>query len=612
MAVCSDVDRFLAYTGEADQTVCVGGQTSAESYLDIAKIISAARATRVDAIHPGYGFLAESPDFAEACIEAGFIFVGPSPQAIRAMGSKTNAKELAELNQVPLIPGAMLCDDEGTNLGLAEEVGFPLLVKASAGGGGRGMRLVEDGGSLNGAIRAAGREALAAFGDASIFIERYLQGSRHIEVQIVADRFGEVVHLGDRDCSLQRRHQKLIEEAPAPDLGPDLQAAMRDSAIRLGKAIDYEGVGTVEFLVSGAEYFFLEMNTRLQVEHPVTEAVTGLDLVELQLRIAAGEKLAFAQDDVIFDGHAIEARLCAEDPSNDFSPSGGEVIRMAWASGPGTRVEATYGTGDHVSSHYDSLVAKVIVHSSDRETSRRLLAKELRHLVVHGPLMNRDLLIKLLDSAMFDSGAATTSGVEEATELTIQLCGPSTEELLAVACLAFGTDLVSSPQLPARRNRFHFELDSGQRLRLEVSATGNELELHLGRSITEVQVVQLSDTECRLSVDGIDVGFAWHRDRSSLWVNSYSGQRYLREIAWDEADEVEIDESQGVAPVQGTVLEIVVVVGDSVDLGDKLLTLESMKMEHIVKATRSGTINAVLVEVGAQVAAGSLLVTIQE
>ncbi|MFV1989750.1 MAG: acetyl/propionyl/methylcrotonyl-CoA carboxylase subunit alpha, partial [Acidimicrobiales bacterium] len=392
VSISSDVDQELAFVAEADESVGLGGSTATQSYLDIEKVISAAQATDVDAVHPGYGFLAESPEFAEACEAAGLKLVGPSASSMRSMGHKTTAKGIASVAGVPVLPGKILDGDElsaETLRAAGEEVGYPLLVKASAGGGGRGMRHVAQADDLASAVESAGREAKSSFGDGSVFLERYLEAARHVEVQIVADSYGTVLHLGDRDCSLQRRHQKVIEEAPAPGISEDLRSRMASAACSLATEIAYEGVGTVEFMVQGEDFYFLEMNTRLQVEHPVTEEVTGLDLVELQIRIASGARLDLTQEAVVLSGHAIEARLYAEDPRKDFLPASGRVSRFEWTNHDEIRIEQTYFAGDQISGFYDPLIAKVVVHAESRAQSRALISRELRQLQFHGPISNR-------------------------------------------------------------------------------------------------------------------------------------------------------------------------------------------------------------------------------
>ncbi len=617
VAVASDADLDLSFASAADEVIALGGLSAAESYLDIEKVIAAALTAEVDAIHPGYGFLAESPDFARACLAAGLVFVGPSPDSMLQMGHKTLAKEVAVQAGVPVIVGAtiddMLASDALALEARAAEIGFPLLVKASAGGGGRGMRLVTQLDELGSAVEQAGREAEASFGDASLFLERYLSAARHIEVQIIADGHGTVLSLGDRDCSLQRRHQKVIEEAPAPGLSPELRSEMAQSAVRLARGISYEGVGTVEYLVSGNDFYFLEMNTRLQVEHPVTEAITGLDLVELQFVVARGDRLPLSQDDVRLCGHAIEARLCAEDPRAGYLPSSGAIAVADWPQPGNVRIEQTYFAGDEISSFYDSLVAKVIVHAESRAEARSRLSQQLRGLRFHGPSVNRDLLVTLLDSTVFDAGGATTHSLEDSPEFTLQQQGPGEPELVAVYCLALGVQPQRSPNLPAApvRSRVGFGAGIWHRVCARY-VSDNELKCEWAERSSTVRVLEVGNGGCRLQVSGriLSYEFRWAGD--ILWVNAHSGQHNVYRGDWLHGSGGMTEKSEPLAPVQGTVLEVAAKEGDEVVEGQILVILEAMKMEHVVRATRTGTITAVLVDPGTHVAAGSLLATIGE
>jgi acetyl/propionyl-CoA carboxylase alpha subunit len=617
VAVASDADIGLSFASEADEVAALEGLSASESYLDIDKIIAAAVAADVDAVHPGYGFLAESPAFAQACLSAGLVFVGPAPDSMLQMGHKTLAKGVAVQAGVPVLAGAIiddrLADDAVALEAQAIEIGFPLLVKASAGGGGRGMRLVAQVGELRSAVEQASREAEASFGDGSLFLERYLRDARHIEVQIIGDGHGTVLSLGDRDCSLQRRHQKVIEEAPAPGLSAELRSEMAQSAIRLARGISYVGAGTIEYLVSGDEFFFLEMNTRLQVEHPVTEAVTGLDLVELQFVAAMGDSLPLSQDDVRLAGHAIEARLCAEDPRADYLPSSGPVAVVDWPRSANVRVEQTYFAGDEISSFYDSLVAKVVVHADSRAQARSQLSQHLRGLRFHGPSVNRDLLVTLLESNVFDAGAARTHSLEDRADLARQPQGPAEAELITVFCLALGVQPQRSPNLPAApvRARLRFGDGSWQRVRARY-VSDNELKCAWNDRSSIVRVLEVCSTGCRLQVEGKILSYRFRWDGNILWVNAHSGQHNVYRGDWLDGSGDTTEKSEPLAPVQGTVLDVGAKEGDEVVEGQILVTLEAMKMEHVVRATRTGTITAVLVEPGTHVAAGTLLATIGE
>src|SRR3954463_15461856 len=396
VAVYSDADRDALHVQQADQAVRIGEPLPTQSYLNIPAIVAAAKASGADAVHPGYGFLAENEEFAQACKDAGLVFIGPSPQAIETMGNKAGAKEIMKKAGVPVVPGYQGVD-QGDEVMLAEarEIGFPVMIKAVAGGGGRGMRLVTDAASFPDSLRSARSEAKAAFGDPTVILERAIQNPRHIEVQVFGDRYGNAIHLGERDCSVQRRHQKLIEEAPSPAVTPRLRARMGQVAVDAVRSLRYEGAGTLEFLLDASgEFYFMEMNTRLQVEHPVTEAITGLDLVELQLRVASGEPLGLVQEDIRFSGHAIEVRLCSEDAGHDFMPQSG---RMAlWQMPEGIRIEHALQSGSEIPPFYDSMIAKIVSHGADRNEARGKLIGALEQTAAFGVTTNQGLLVSCL------------------------------------------------------------------------------------------------------------------------------------------------------------------------------------------------------------------------
>jgi 3-methylcrotonyl-CoA carboxylase alpha subunit len=414
VAVYSDADAAAAHVAEADEAVHIGPAPARESYLSIDAILEAVRATGADALHPGYGFLAENPEFARRCAEAGVVFIGPSADAIRRMGSKIEAKALMAAAGVPVIPG-FACAERGEDeiAAAAAQLGFPVLVKASAGGGGRGMRIASEAADLSKALVAARREAERAFGDGTLLIEKYFEAPRHIEVQIYGDAQGNVLHLFERECSIQRRHQKVIEEAPSPAVDPPLRSRMGAAAVAAGKALGYVGAGTVEFVLDAdGEFHFLEVNTRLQVEHPVTEAITGLDLVALQLSLAAGEPLPFDQNALCVEGHAIEARLYAEDPQRNFLPATGSLALFEWLAQPGVRVDSGVEEGDSVGVHYDPLLAKLIAHGATRGEAARRLALALRRLAIGGIRNNRDFLVAVLEHPAFLAGELDTHFIE--------------------------------------------------------------------------------------------------------------------------------------------------------------------------------------------------------
>jgi len=439
VAVYSEADDKALHTRMADQAVLIGPPAPRESYLNIEKIIQAALESGAEAIHPGYGFLSENADFAQAVLDAGLVFIGPSPEAIRAMGDKAGARALMDKAEVPLVPGYQAGDDDKSLAKAAKEIGFPVLIKAAAGGGGKGMRVVQQAGGLAEGIAAARREAQHAFGDQRLILEKYVTQARHIEFQILADQHGNLLHLFERECSIQRRHQKVIEETPSPLLDAVLRAEMGEAAAAAAKAVDYTNAGTVEFIVDPQtrQFYFLEMNTRLQVEHPITELTTGLDLTQWQIRIAAGEKLPFTQADVHMHGHAIEARLYAEDPANGFLPATGTLYRWQPPEGPGMRLDSGVTAGSEVSVYYDPLLAKVIVFGEERQAAIRKLKAALCQTVILGVTTNREFLLDILDQEEFKAGKATTHFIEDHyTDWSAAKTGQVPVEALAAAALA--------------------------------------------------------------------------------------------------------------------------------------------------------------------------------
>jgi acetyl-CoA carboxylase biotin carboxylase subunit len=434
VAVYSDADRLAPHVLEADEAYPIGPAPAAESYLVSSRLIDVAQRAGADAVHPGYGFLAERADFARSVEAAGLVFVGPSPEAIDAMGDKSEARRRAAEAGVPIVPGlAEPARDADEAARAAADIGFPVLLKAAAGGGGKGMRVVREPGELTRAFEAASREATAAFGDGRVYLERCIERPRHIEIQVLGDAHGNVVHLGERECSIQRRHQKLIEEAPATDLPADIRNAMGEAAVRAAKAVDYRSAGTVEFLYHEGQFYFLEMNTRLQVEHPVTELVTGIDLVQWQFRIASGERLAFTQDDVRMSGHAIECRITSEDPASGFLPSTGTISHVEVPSGPGVRWDGGISRGFEVSLHYDPLLAKLIAFAPDRAAAITRMARALDELVIDGVETSAPYLRRVMDEPDFNAGKLSTAYVEEHPDL---LTGAVSDEAAKVAALA--------------------------------------------------------------------------------------------------------------------------------------------------------------------------------
>ncbi|MFJ3499709.1 biotin carboxylase N-terminal domain-containing protein [Streptomyces sp. NPDC090135] len=605
VAVYSDADADARHVREADTAVRIGPPPAAESYLSVPALLDAARRTGAQAVHPGYGFLAENAAFARACAEAGLVFIGPSAEAISLMGDKIRAKETVKAAGVPVVPGA--ADPELAEA--ARELGAPVLLKPSAGGGGKGMRLVRDLAVLDEEIAAARREARASFGDDTLLVERWIDGPRHIEIQVLADAHGNVLHLGERECSLQRRHQKIVEEAPSVLLTPELRAAMGAAAVEAARSCGYVGAGTVEFIVPGgdpASYYFMEMNTRLQVEHPVTELITGVDLVEWQLRVAAGEPLPFAQEDVRLDGWAIEARICAEDPSRGFLPSGGTVLALNEPQGGGARTDSGLSEGTEVSSLYDPMLSKVIVHAPDRPTALRRLRAALADTVTLGVPTNAGFLRRLLAHPDVVSGDLDTGLVEREAEGLVPKDVPA--EVYAAAAAVRLAELA-----PAPRDGWTdpFSVPNGWRLggapaplAFPVRVPGLEpvtVEAPPGARVTDASVTVV--------VDGVAHTFhragAWlGRDGDSWHVLDHDPvEAALSGAGHGGADTL-------AAPMPGTVTVVKVAVGDEVEAGQSLLVVEAMKMEHVISAPHAGTVTELDVTPGTTVAMDQVLAVV--
>jgi propionyl-CoA carboxylase alpha chain len=632
VAVFSDADAGAPFAQEADVAVALGGRTPAQSYLRGDAVIEAARRTGADAIHPGYGFLAENAAFARAVVEAGLTWIGPSPEAIDAMGSKIRARERMQAAGVPVLPGRHLDGETGDALAAAAEaIGFPLLVKASAGGGGKGMRTVATAGALQDAVDGARREAAGAFGDDAVFLERLAVGARHVEIQLMGDAHGTVVALHERDCSVQRRHQKVVEECPSPAVDDALRARMSEAAVAAGRELGYVGAGTVEFLLTGdgahpAEFFFLEVNTRLQVEHPVTELVTGLDLVELQLRVAEGAALPAEALEPRMDGHAIEARLYAEDPARDFLPQTGTLERFEITDA--LRVDTGVDSGSEVSPYYDPLLAKVVAHGRDRADAIRRLADGLARARVHGTVTNRDFLVRVLRHPEFAAGAADTGFLErhDPAALAASLLDEDGLRLAAAAAVLAGQ--------AARRAgaRVQGSLPSGWRnnpsqAQAETVAAG-ERELRVEYRFARdgaLEALRVDGTELEgarlhacaadavdLEVAGVRHRAAVHRTAERAWVNLPDGQADLRVVP-RFVDPAEAGQAGSLtSPMPGAVVRVLVDQGATVAARQPLLVLEAMKMEHEVVAPAGGVLTELRVAAGDQVQTGALLAVIEE
>jgi acetyl-CoA/propionyl-CoA carboxylase biotin carboxyl carrier protein len=629
VAVYSDPDATARHVLEADTAVRLGPAAARESYLDIDKVVDAAVRTGSQAIHPGYGFLSENADFAVACERAGVVFLGPPARAIRVMGDKITAKNAVAAFDVPVVPGVAkpgLTDDE--LVAAAEEIGYPVLIKPSAGGGGKGMRLVEDPARLREALVGARREAASSFGDDTLFLERFVLRPRHIEVQVLADTHGNVVHLGERECSLQRRHQKVIEEAPSPLLDPETRARIGAAACNTARSVDYVGAGTVEFIVSADrpdEFFFMEMNTRLQVEHPVTEAVTGLDLVEWQLRVAAGEKLGFAQDDVELRGHAIEARVYAEDPARGFLPTGGQVLQVFEPSGAGVRVDSSLLSGTLVGSDYDPMLSKVIAYGHDRDEALAKLDRALAQTVILGVQTNIEFLRFLLADERVRAGDLDTALLDE--RLADFAPAPPPDDVLAAGGLYRQWAL----SFTARRARGNpWAMPTGWRvgggaapvrtamrtpLRTEtVSVWGlpEAARAQVGDAEIHSASVQLDRARMSVTLDGLRREYRWAEADRHLWIADERGTWHLR-----EAEEHKIHRAVGarqaeiVSPMPGNVIAVQADSGAEISEGDVVVVVEAMKMEHSLAAPVSGRVE-VLVSVGDQVTVDQVLARLDE
>jgi propionyl-CoA carboxylase alpha chain len=599
VAVHSTVDTRGAWVGEADAAVELAGAVPANTYLRADLLVDAARRTGADAVHPGYGFLAEDAGFARAVLDAGLVWVGPPPAAIASMGSKVDAKALVAAAGVPVLPSWAPGE-------VPADARYPLLVKASYGGGGRGMRVVRAAGELADAVAAAEREAAAAFGDGLVFVERWLERSRHVEVQVLADSHGRVVAVGERDCSVQRRHQKIVEEAPAAIPDP-LRHRLFDAAVAAARSVGYVGAGTVEFLVDAdGEPAFLEMNTRLQVEHPVTEAVTGLDLVALQLSIAEGAPLPFDAPPPV-RGHAIEARLYAEDPAAGWRPSTGTLHRIAVPGG--VRVDAGVVDGDEVSAHYDPLLAKVVAHGPSRDAAARKLAAALAAASLHGPVTNRDLLVRVLRSDGFAAGPHT-GFLDEQPELVAPLAGPA-----EIASAALVAALAGSARRRATAS-VQRTVPAGWRNNPSQPATatyaGPDGELTVTYRPAPVTVASATPDAVVLVDDGVRVAYRVHAVGETSYVDGPEWTVALSEVDPLPQPTAALPAGSLTAPMPGQVVAVRVAKGDRVTAGQQLLALEAMKMEHAVSAPADGVLTELRVTTGSQVDAGDVLAVIEE
>lgn len=626
IAVYSDPDADAPHVGEATVAYALGGSAAAESYLAIDKLLAAAAATGADAVHPGYGFLAENADFARAVVDAGLIWIGPSPEAIEAMGSKLIAKKMIEDAGVPTLPSVDVSKATPDAIAAAaNDIGYPVLIKASAGGGGKGMRVVVDPEELVEMAEGAKREAAAAFADDTIFLEKYLENPRHIEMQVFGDTHGHVVHLYERECSIQRRHQKVIEEAPSPVVDDDLREALGAAAIAAARAVDYVGAGTVEFLVGpDREFYFLEMNTRLQVEHPVTEEILGLDLVRLQLMVAIGQPLPEEALVPVHFGHAVEARVYAEDPTNDFLPVTGTIHRLA-VHDP-VRIDAGVESGSEISVHYDPMIAKVIAHAETRAEAALALARALRRMELHGVITNRDLLVRTLSHPEFLAGDIDTGFYvrHDPAELGAGLVPPEARALSALAAAIAGQRARRSSSRVLASVPTGWRNSPSQFQRVDFSSGDDTIEVgyRFGRDgfhaevdgvpLTDIEVSSQSQDRVVLVHGGVRSSFRVHQVDATFFVDGPDGHVAVTELPRFPTHSADQTAGSLVAPMPGKVITVGVAPGDVVAQGDVLVVIEAMKMEHTVRSPVDGTVEAVHVAENQQVDNGQVLVVVDQ
>ena len=624
VAVYSDADAGTPHVTMADEAVHIGGAASADSYLRADRIIEAAQQTGAEAIHPGFGFLSENADFVNAVEAAGLVFIGPGPKAIAVMGDKIESKALAESAGVSIVPGTPgAVEDVDTALAAAKKIGYPVMVKASAGGGGKGMRVIESADELADGMRAAMSEAQTAFGDSRVFIEKFVVQPRHIEIQLLADQHCNVVYVGERECSIQRRHQKVIEEAPSPFISPETRAAMGSQAVDLAKAVDYRSAGTVEFIVGAdQDFYFLEMNTRLQVEHPVTEMVYGLDLVEQMIRVAADEKLSITQDDIVADGWAIEARVYAEDPARGFLPSIGQLTRYREPAGDSVRVDSGVEEGGEISMYYDPMIAKLVAHAPTRDAAMDRLHLALDHYEIDGIASNRQFLSAVLENKAFRSGNLTTGFIAEEFDGDFVAVPP--EAAQSARLTALGTAIVA-----LRQDERHFGQDGRDFVVIDQAGTR-----------THVVVAGLSNTQAELVVDGktvvinglirgpvhlfdgtineepVAVQVRQHGHLISLTRGSSRlalsvlPARYAAMLDHMPAAAEGAGADEIAAPMPGQITKLLVEIGDEVQAGQDVAIIEAMKMENVLSSEARGSVKSIEVKIGDNLNVDDIIMTL--
>jgi 3-methylcrotonyl-CoA carboxylase alpha subunit len=644
VAVYSDADANAKHVGACDEAVHIGGSAPKDSYLRWERIIEAAKATGAQAIHPGYGFLSENEEFARACAEAGLVFIGPPPSAIQAMGLKAESKQLMDKAGVPLVPGYHAADQDAALLkNEATRIGYPVLIKASAGGGGKGMRAVDKAEDFDAALASCKREAINSFGDDAVLIEKYVQRPRHIEIQVFGDTHGNYVYLFERDCSVQRRHQKVLEEAPAPGMSESMRKQMGDAAVAAARAVNYVGAGTVEFIVeqrAGGEmnFFFMEMNTRLQVEHPVTEAITGLDLVEWQLRVADGEALPLKQDELKIHGHAIEARICAESPDNNFLPATGRLEVARWPAHAAfqrnldgepfhraspVRIDAGFSEGDAISPFYDSMIAKLIVHGATREEALARLDEALAQTHIVGLATNVQFLRYVVRSPSFAKADLDTALIprEEKVLFKQEPVGLARAAAAAVAQALVQEKAMESAHPFSRRDGWCSHGVTTRRFAFEFNGEPAEAQLrYLHDGALALEVGQVSGAlRFRATPAGLDIDYAGQRFTASVYASGetdhvFTSAGATQILAIDllaHAGEVHDEGGRLTAPMPGKVVSFSVKAGDKVSKGQALAVMEAMKMEHTIAAPGDGTVAELLYAPGDQVAEGAELLKLQ-
>ncbi len=622
-AVFSDADAALPYVRCADQAVHLPGTSATDTYLNQDLLLDIARKQGADAIHPGYGFLSEQAAFAKRCTEAGIRFIGPNASAIAAMGSKSEAKAIMEKHEVPVIPGYRGADQTPERFRQeAERMGYPVLVKAAAGGGGKGMRIVRKKEELHDTIQSARREAKAAFGDDELLLERYFDSARHIEFQIFGDQHGNVIHLLERECTIQRRYQKVLEESPSPVLSHEDREAMGAAAVRAAKALHYDNAGTVEFIYAGpGSFYFLEVNTRLQVEHPVTEAITGLDLVQWQIQVAEGRALPCTQSDIISTGYALQCRLYAEDPGQDFLPDSGTIHHWHTPKIEGLRYDASVEQGSEVSIHYDPMIAKIIAHGPDRATAHRRMRRALDQLSCLGPKTNQALLARILADPDFQAGQYDTHYLQTKKDALLPADTP-VESTLAASLVCTGrwfrrqqkSTLLAHIPSGWRNNRSQGQRENyliGERnILTSYHWDGFNLRIESGEEQTVLRVLSFSDHLLRVDHEGRQNTYPLFINDQEAWVQ-LPGGRVVRVAVIPRFPDIREAAAEGgySAPMPGQVVQVLVKAGQEVAEGTPLLILSSMKMENTIQAHSPGTIEAVHVEAGDQVSAGTILLT---